>query len=285
MNTPKSLRRLTGACLLGWQLATGTVALAANPADPYANETPAQHNARMAWWREARFGMFIHWGVYAVPAGRYQGQYYAHIGEWLMHDAKIPMATYQAYAQEFNPVQFDAAAWVKTARDAGMKYIVITAKHHDGFAMFPTAVNQWSLPQATPFHRDPLQELAQACRKYGVKLGFYYSQAQDWNNGGSTAGGNWDLAQKHSMDDYIDRVAVPQMKELLTRYGSFPAVLWWDTPIDMNEARAAKLAEVLKLKPASSTTTGWAAAFRVIPKRPSNTFPPPASPAAIGKRA
>ena len=102
---------------------------------------------------------------------------------------------------------------------------------------------------ARPFGRDPLKELAAACRKYGLKLGFYYSQAQDWNNGGSAAGGKWDPAQEHSMDDYIDKVAVPQVKEILTHYGEFPAVLWWDTPTDMNKERADKLIPLLRLKP------------------------------------
>ena len=130
-----------------------------------------------------------------------------------------------------------------------MKYIVITSKHHDGFAMFDSKASDWNIVKATPFGRDPLKELAAACRKYGIKLGFYYSQAQDWNNGGSAAGGKWDPAQERSMDDYIDKVAVPQVKEILTHYGEFPAVLWWDTPMDMNKERAEKLLPLLKLKP------------------------------------
>ena len=223
-------------------------AVQASP-DPYANETPAHRDARMAWWREARFGMFIHWGVYSVPAGTYDGKQIPGIGEWIMNKGKIPMAEYQTYAKEFNPVKFNADEWVKTAKDAGMKYIVITAKHHDGFVMFDTKASPWNIVQATPFHRDPLKELAAACNKYGMKLGFYYSQAQDWNNGGAESGGRWDPAQQHDMDDYIDKVAVPQVKELLTHYGEFPAVIWWDTPDNMNSNRAAKLAEVLKLKP------------------------------------
>ena len=217
--------------------------------DPYADETPAERDARMAWWRAARFGMFIHWGVYSVPAGTYNGKQIGGIGEWIMHNGKIPMAEYRAYAKDFNPVKFNADDWVRTAKEAGMKYIVITSKHHDGFAMFGSKASDWNIVQATPFKRDPLQELAAACRKYGVKLGFYYSQAQDWNNGGSEWGGRWDPAQEHSMDDYIDKIAVPQMKEILTQYGEFPAVLWWDTPVDMNKERADKLLPLLKLKP------------------------------------
>jgi alpha-L-fucosidase len=217
--------------------------------DPYADETPAQRDARMAWWRAARFGMFIHWGVYSVPAGTYNGKQIPGIGEWIMNRGKIPVTDYREYAKEFNPVKFNADEWVRTAKDAGMKYIVITSKHHDGFAMFDTKASDWNIVHGSPFGRDPLKELAAACTKYGVKLGFYYSQAQDWNNGGSAAGGKWDPAQQHDMDDYINKIAVPQVKELLTQYGEFPAVLWWDTPVDMNKERADKLAAVLKLKP------------------------------------
>ncbi len=217
--------------------------------DPYADETPAQRDARMAWWREARFGMFIHWGVYSVPAGTYKGKQVKGIGEWIMNRGKIPVAEYRAFAKEFNPVKFNADEWVRTAKEAGMKYIVITSKHHDGFAMFDSKASDWNIVKASPFGRDPLKELAAACRKYGLKLGFYYSQAQDWNNGGAAAGGKWDPAQERSMDEYIDKVAVPQVKEILTHYGEFPAVLWWDTPTDMNKERAEKLLPLLKLKP------------------------------------
>ncbi len=225
------------------------LANAANSSDPYANETVAQRDARMQWWRAARFGMFIHWGVYSVPAGTYHGEQIPGIGEWIMCTAKIPMAEYQGYAKEYNPIKYNPDEWVRLAKEAGMKYIVITAKHHDGFANFDTKASDWNIVKATPYGKDVLKPLAAACRKYGVKLGFYYSQAQDWNNGGSECSGSWDPAQKHDMDDYIDKVAVPQVKELLSNYGEFPAVLWWDTPCDMNKERADKLAAVLKLKP------------------------------------
>ena len=215
-----------------------------------ANETPAQRDARMGWWREARFGMFIHWGVYSIPAGFYHDKPVTGIGEWIMSRGKIPMAEYQQFAKEFNPVKFNADDWVKTASDAGMKYIVITTKHHDGFAMFDTKASPWNIVQASPYGKDPIKDMAAACRKYGIKLGFYYSQAQDWNNGGSAIKGKWDPAQEHDMDDYIDKVAVPQVKELLTNYGEFPAVLWWDTPEGMNPNRAKKLYEAVHaLKP------------------------------------
>ena len=213
-------------------------------------ETKAQHDARMAWWRDAKFGLFIHWGVYSVPAGFYHDQPVKGIGEWIMNKGKIPMAEYQQFAKEFNPVKFNADDWVKAAKDAGMKYIVITSKHHDGFAMFCSQASPWNICDASPYGKDPLKALAAACRKYDVKLGFYYSQAQDWNNGGSAAGGKWDKAQEHDMDEYIAKVAVPQVKEICSNYGEFPAVIWWDTPTGMNKDRAQKLYDAVQsLKP------------------------------------
>jgi alpha-L-fucosidase len=233
----------------------------------------ADRDKRMEWWREARWGMFIHWGVYAVPAGYYNGRAINRIGEWIMNRGKIPMADYQAFAKEFNPVNYDPEAWVKLAKEAGMKYIVITAKHHDGFALFKTSASKWNIVDATPYGKDLLKPLAEACRKYGIKLGFYYSHAQDWNNPGGAAArrvasegwanpdsaaidaytaahdGHWDPAQTtKTMSQYIDEVAVPQVKELLTNYGEV-AVLWWDTPTGMTDEYAQKLNAVLSLQP------------------------------------
>lgn len=222
-----------------------------HPVSSVPDETKAQRDARMGWWRDAKFGMFVHWGVYSVPAGYYDGKPIGGIGEWIMNKGKIPMAEYQKFAKQFTADKFDAAQFVATAKNAGMKYIVITSKHHDGFAMFDTKVNGWNIVQATPFKRDPLKELAEECRKQGIKLGFYYSQAQDWNNGGSANGGKWDKAQEHSMDDYIDKTAIPQIKEILTNYGpDTPAVVWWDTPTDMTKERAARIDAVIqRLRP------------------------------------
>ena len=209
-------------------------------------ETKEQRDVRMAWWRDAKFGMFIHWGVYSVPAGFYHDQPVKGIGEWIMNKGKIPMAEYQLFAKEFNPVKFNADDWVKAAKYAGMKYIVITSKHHDGFAMFCSQASPWNICDASPYGKDPLKALAAACQKYGVKLGFYYSQAQDWNNGGSASGGKWDKAQEHDMDEYIAKVAVPQVKEICSNYGEFPAVIWWDTPTGMNKDRAQKLYDAVQ---------------------------------------
>ena len=184
---------------------------------PSPAETTDQRNTRMAWWREARFGMFIHWGLYAVPAGEWNGKPVATHGEWIMNKAAIPVADYAKLAGQFNPTNFNADSWVRLAKDAGMKYIVITSKHHDGFAMFRSKTSAFNIYDATPFKRDPLKELAAACEKEGIKLGFYYSQAQDWGHvGGAASRGHWDPAQDGDFDAYLDKVAVPQVKELLT---------------------------------------------------------------------
>ena len=229
---------------------------------------------RMAWWREAKFGMFIHWGIYAQFAGVYRGAEQRRGGaEWIMNRSKIPVSEYQEMAKSFNPTKYDADAWVKMAKDAGMKYLVITAKHHDGFALFNSKASKWDITDATPYGKDLLKPLAVACKKYGLKLGFYYSQAQDWNNPGGAAArkvmaegwanpdsvkidaytlankGHWDPAQQtKTFDQYIDEVAVPQIKELMTNYGDI-AVLWWDTPTNMTDEAALKFQEALKTQP------------------------------------
>jgi alpha-L-fucosidase len=222
-------------------------------------ETPEQRDARMAWWRDARFGMFIHWGLYSIPAGTWNGKQDTHIGEWIMNDMSIPVAQYKALASQFDPVGFSAHDIVSLARAAGMKYIVITAKHHDGFAMFDSKANSFNIVSATPFHRDPLRELAEECRKQGIKLGFYYSQDQDWTAPGGDAllrdhhdpvTHHWDKAQNGDFDTYLHTKAIPQIKELLSNYGEFPAVVWFDTPTDnMTPARAVEIVTLLNQHP------------------------------------
>jgi alpha-L-fucosidase len=222
-------------------------------------ETPAQRDARMAWWRAARFGMFIHWGLYAVPAGTWHGRQTPSIGEWIMNDLSIPVADYKALAPQFNPTGFSAHDIVALAKSAGMKYIIITAKHHDGFAMFDSRVDPFNIVAATPFHRDPLRELAEECRLQGMKLGFYYSQAQDWTAPGGAAKvrgthnpvtGHWDPAQDGSFDDYLHKKSIPQIRELLENYKEFPVVVWFDTPTEaISPARAAEIVELLNHHP------------------------------------
>jgi alpha-L-fucosidase len=251
----------------------------ATPPPPSASpspETKEQRDARMAWWREAKFGMFIHWGVYSVPAGFYNGKAVSGIGEWIMNRGKIPMADYAKYPAQFNPTKFNAEEWVQIAQDAGVKYIVITAKHHDGFAMYQSAVSPFNIYDDTPFKRDPLKELADACRKHGIRLGFYYSQAQDWNHpGGAAIGGHWDKAQDGDMDAYLKTVAVPQVKELLTNYGpDVPAVLWWDTPIDMTKERAALFQPILATRPDLITNNRLGGGYKGDTETPEQHIPP-----------
>ncbi|HPA19396.1 MAG TPA: alpha-L-fucosidase [Verrucomicrobiae bacterium] len=244
------------AMLCGVLIASGTTPLSAQE----SAETPEQRAARMSWWHEARFGMFIHWGVYAVPAGKY-GDKDTH-GEWIMCTGKIPVAEYRQYAMRFNPVKYDPDAWVRLAKESGQRYMVITSKHHDGFALFDSKVTKWDMVDATPYGKDLLKPLADACRKHGIRLGFYYSQAQDWNHpGGAASRGHWDPAQDGSMDDYIRDIAVPQVREILSNYGPL-AVLWWDTPKDMTPERAAPLNALLKLQPGIISNNRLGGGFR-----------------------
>ena len=244
--TRKASRRLGAALLLAMVL--GTLPVSAQVIGR-PDETPAQRDARMKWWRQAKFGMFIHWGVYAVPAGTYKDKQIAGIGEWIMNRGKIPVAEYKQFAKQFNPVRYDPDAWVRLAKEAGMKYLVITSKHHDGFALFDSKATDWDVVDATPYGKDLLAPLAEACRKHGIILGFYYSQAQDWNHpGGAASGGHWDPAQDGDMDAYIRTIAVPQVREILSNYGKL-GVLWWDTPTNMNKQRADLLLPLLALQP------------------------------------
>ena len=216
------------------------------------------HNEKMAWWREARFGMFIHWGVYAVPAGEWKGERIPGISEWIMARAEIPVKEYEKLTRDFNPVKFNAEEWVKLAKYAGMKYIVITSKHHDGFAMYHSKASKYNIVDATPFDRDPLKELAEACKKHGIRLGFYYSQAQDWHEPGGTYWNieqgepHWDSGlEREPLMNYIDGKAIPQVKEILDNYDL--DILWWDTPRGMTEEAALKLKAITDEYPALIT--------------------------------
>jgi alpha-L-fucosidase len=190
-------------------------------------ETPKQHDARMEWFREARFGMFIHWGLYSVAAGEINGKRVGGAGEWIMQSGKIPISQYQTLVPQFNPVKFDAKEWVGIAKNAGMKYIVITSKHHDGFGLWPSEQTDWCI-KSTPFHRDPLQELSDECRKQGIKFCLYHS-IMDWHHP--------DWGTRRAWNDVIDTNVPPdmdrfdaylkaQLKEIVTRY--HPGLLWFD---------------------------------------------------------
>jgi alpha-L-fucosidase len=200
---------------------------------PQQAESPAARDARMAWWRDARFGMFIHWGLYAVPAGEYNGKRSKEIGEWIMSWANIPRAQYEQFAPRFNPVKFDAAAIVGAAKNAGMKYIVITSKHHDGFSMFDSAVSNYDIVDSTPYKKDPMRALADEAKRQGLKFCFYYS-IMDWHHPSQyvnapdkdpTAGNSKTQMKDGRKQEYVDYMKA-QLRELVTKYD--PAVLWFD---------------------------------------------------------
>ena len=245
----KRLRCLT--CAITFAITAGSIPVVAQ-APAMNTESPEARQARLAWFKEAKYGLFIHWGLYAIPAGEWKGKPVPGLGEWIMNRARIPVADYEKLAKQWNPKSFNADRWVQMAQDAGMKYIVITSKHHDGFAMFDSKVSSWNVVAATPFKRDVLKELAAACQRHGMPLGFYYSQSQDWHEPGG-AGNDWDFGpdigqdgkQRKDYDGYLRGKAEPQVRELLTRYGPV-ALIWFDTPRMMKPERAQRFADILR---------------------------------------
>lgn len=236
---------------------TLTAALAANPLSGFAQQTDSKFssivtskedlNKRMQWFEDARFGMFIHWGVYSPLACTWDGKRYNGYGEHIQRMARIPVEVYKKeVAGKFNPQEFDAEEWIRIAKETGMKYFIITSKHHDGFAMYDSKVSDYNIVKATPFGRDPMKELRDACRKAGIKFGFYYSHAFDWgekigvgndwdydNPGGDKllGGRNWWETRKEFIPiarKYVDEKALPQIKELIDNYD--PDIMWFDTP-------------------------------------------------------
>jgi alpha-L-fucosidase len=197
--------------------------------NPDTGETQEQFAARTKWWREAKFGMFIHWGIYAVPADSTDRNGNKSIGEWYFSNKQMQVKDYEKFASQFNPVKFDAKRWVKTAKDAGMKYIVITSKHHDGFCMFDSKLTDYCITKATPFKRDPMKELAAECKKQGITLCFYHS-IMDWHNPDYLPRRSWEGANRPAdganLDRYIDTMK-GQLRELLTNYGPI-GVIWFD---------------------------------------------------------
>ena len=220
----------------------------------------------VAAFREARFGMFIHWGLYSQLGGRWKGQKMDYIGEWIQSRYQIPNAEYEKLANDFNPVKFDADEWARQAKDAGMEYVVFTTKHHEGFSMYATKVSDYNIVDATPFKRDAFGELAAACRRHGLKIGLYYSQSLDWHerdaadpvdresgrrsslaNHGMKWGNSWDfpdIAGK-DIDRYLKAKVYPQLRELLTNYGEI-FVLWFDCPWCMTKEQTLELKDFVK---------------------------------------
>ncbi|MCY9669995.1 alpha-L-fucosidase [Paenibacillus alginolyticus] len=204
---------------------------------------------RIAWWRESRFGMFIHWGLYSLLAR----------GEWVQFFERIPVKEYEKLANEFNPTRFDADEWVRLAKNAGMKYIVITAKHHDGFSMFKTEVSPFNIVDGTPYGREIMTDLARACEREGLKLCFYYSHVREWRHPHAQSleaqgadwlgnyGNFWDYRDERSknLQTYIDEFDKPQLKELLTQYGPI-GIIWFDTPSLIRGDQAQELVDLIR---------------------------------------
>ncbi len=238
-------------------------------------ENTISQEEKMQWWQDAKFGMFVHWGPYSLYGGVYNGYNQRRGGaEWIMNRCKIPVREYRAKASTFNPVRFNADSLVLMAKNAGMKYIVFTTKHHDGFAMFGSKASNFNIVDYTPFGRDIVDEVVNACRQHGLKIGFYYSQSQDWcNPGGSTARkemkegwpnrdsveideytrihhGAWDeLQTTKSFNDYFYSVSLPQIKELLGRYGDDLGVIFFDTPQAITKEQASDVMKELSKYP------------------------------------
>ena len=228
-------------------------------------ESMKNHDQRIQWWRDARFGMFIHWGVYSTLGGTWNGQPLQGYSEHIMRRLKIPRETYKTdVAGKFNPVNFNAQKWAKLAREAGMGYMVITSKHHDGFAMFDSDVSDYNIVKATPWHHDPMKDLKEACTKQGVHFGFYYSQAFDWEHpdapgndwdydnpggdkglhGGKQGWWNYEPQLLPKVQKYLDTKCLPQVKELSTKY--HPDLIWFDTPSKMPPAQNMLVLKALR---------------------------------------
>ncbi len=255
-----------------------TPLVTAAPVAPTTATAPDDHEARTRWFREARLGIFIHWGVYAVPAGEYQGRPIGWIGEWIMKQARIPVADYRAFAKDFTASAYDPEAWADLIQQTGARYTVITAKHHDGFSLYDSAASDWDVAGASPAPDDLLAPLAAAVRARGLRFGLYYSQAQDWTHPGGAIYGQrldqlgWDPAQTGDFDAYLRDIALPQTREILTRYQ--PDILWWDTPTHMTRERALPFHQLLAAHPAIITNNRLGGGFDGDTKTPEQNIPP-----------
>ncbi|HPZ84032.1 MAG TPA: alpha-L-fucosidase, partial [Thermogutta sp.] len=225
-------RPIFGVMLCLCLIATLSVSREINASEPSAvvipKELPQERDGRMKWWREARFGMFIHWGIYAIPGGRWNGKPVNTAGEWIMNGANIPVEEYEKLTKQFNPVKYDPAEWVRIAKDAGMKYIVITSKHHDGFCLFDSKVTDYDVVDATPWGKDLLKPLADECRKQGLHFCTYYS-IMDWHHPAQMRGSDRAYNPTKIRDgrkrEYLDYMKA-QLRELLE--SCRPEVLWFD---------------------------------------------------------
>ncbi|MDD3217668.1 MAG: alpha-L-fucosidase [Lachnospiraceae bacterium] len=202
------------------------------------------NDTKQQWFKDAKYGLFIHWGLYALLAGEYKGQKTDRIAEWIMNYLNIPVEEYRKLAADFNPVDFNADEIVRKAKeDWGMKYLVFTSKHHEGFAMYNSPCNDYNVVKATPYGKDILKQFRDACTKYDMKFGFYYSQAQDWDDPDGFM---------HTRDNsgknfqrYLDEKCKPQLRELLTNYGEI-SLIWFDTPMGISIEQTQELIDLVK---------------------------------------
>ncbi len=242
MISKKTLLTSAGAVLaaltLVSQTSNGQTAARSSTATAEATAKALKH------FDNEKFGMFIHWGLYSIPAGEWKGQYVRGIGEWIMNHARIPVAEYARLAGQFNPVKFNADEWAQLAKDAGMNYLVITSKHHDGFAMFKSAASKYNIVDATPYGKDPMKALSAACARRGIDFGFYYSQDQDWHEPNGR-GNNWDFPEKRNPQIYLEGKVFPQVKEILSGYGKL-GLIWFDTPGMLSAEQVTELRQMVK---------------------------------------
>ena len=210
------------------------------------------------WFKDAKYGMMLHWGLYSLLGGEHKGQRVHDYAEWIQSYFQIPIAQYEQLAGVFNPIYFDAEEYVQLAKACGMKYLVITTKHHDGFAMFRSACDSYNVYDATPFHRDVLAELSFCCKKHGIKLGIYYSQDLDWHhphgggylsnhifNSGTTWDNSWDFSGEKNFDICFKEKILPQVKELMTGYGDI-CLAWFDVPMTLTEEHSRILYDTVR---------------------------------------
>ena len=249
MKTQAFFKYFTAACLVAafWAPAA---CVSAQEMDELWDESvvkPELEGTRGRLFSEGNYAMFIHWGLYSHLANKVDGKTYYGIGEWIMDKrmADIPADRYKTIAQDFNPVHFDAREVAALAKAAGMRYIVITTKHHDGFAMYRSASDPFNIIDATPFGRDPMKELAAACREAGLGLGFYYSHYQDWIAPGGYRGPEQDNGEPATFADYFANKCLPQVQEITTGYGPLE-VVWFDTPGGIEKQYVDKLVEVVR---------------------------------------
>lgn len=208
---------------------------------------------RLQWWKDAKFGMFLHWGLYSITAGDWKGHAYKGNEHFMLYE-RIPVKEYGEIAKQMTLPDFNPDEWVKMAKNAGMKYIVVTTKHHDGFAMYNSPSSDYNIVKMTPYGKDPMVLLAEACKKYDIKLCFYYSLGRDWQdpdvptNWPVKAGrsNTWDYPDEDKKDfsKYFERKVKPQIKELLTQYGPI-GVIWFDTPELINSKQSEELAAII----------------------------------------